>query len=83
MITVNCDDHPLLGRLHKPDPKLPDDAQDQRAVVWIRPADWEVWLDGDEAAARALLKPALVEAFDLTDAMRTDAILQARAPAAG
>jgi putative SOS response-associated peptidase YedK len=85
MITENCDGHPLLGRLHKPDPKLPEDAQDKRAVVWVRPEDWRAWLHGDEATARALLKPAPADAFDPTDAQRTDAILAARkgAPEAG
>jgi hypothetical protein len=41
MITINCDGHPLLGRLHKPDPQLPDDAQDKRSVVPLEPADWD------------------------------------------
>ncbi|MEO7246389.1 MAG: SOS response-associated peptidase family protein, partial [Rubrivivax sp.] len=40
MITLNCDGHALLGRLHKPDPRLPADAQDKRSVLPLEPADW-------------------------------------------
>lgn len=80
MLTINCDGHPLLGRLHKPDPKLPDDAQDKRSVVPLEPADWEAWLGGDEATARALMQVPPAERFVPDDAERTDALLaQARA----
>lgn len=83
MITCNCDGHPLLGRLHKPDPKLPPDAQDKRAVVHIAPERWHDWLRGDNATALQLIKPEAVETFDLDDAHRTDALLaQQRGPGA-
>ncbi|MDI4632428.1 SOS response-associated peptidase family protein [Pelomonas sp. V22] len=72
MITCNCDGHPLLGRLHKPDPKLPDDAQDKRAVAHIAPEHWEQWLHGSADEAVALIRPQPIEAFDLADAQRTD-----------
>lgn len=75
MITINCDGHPLLGRLHKPDPKLPDDAQDKRSVVPLEPAQWQAWLHGDEATARSLMQVPPVERFDLSDAIRTDQLL--------
>jgi len=75
MITINCDGHPLLGRLHKPDPRLPADAQDKRSVVPLEPADWDAWLDGDEATARALLQVPPADRFDRADAERTDAML--------
>jgi hypothetical protein len=82
MLTINCDGHPLLGRLHKPDPKLPADAQDKRSVVPLEPADWDAWLDGDEATARALMQVPPAERFVPEDAERTDALLaQARAAA--
>ena len=55
MITCNCDGHPLLGRLHKPDPTLPADQQDKRAVAHIDPADWSTWLHGPVAEAQARL----------------------------
>lgn len=35
MLTMNADSHPLMSRMHKPDPKLPDDKQDKRSVVVI------------------------------------------------
>ena len=83
MITINCDGHPLLGRLHKPDPKLPPDAQDKRSVVALEPADWERWLRGDEADARALMQVPPAERFDPTVSNETDQRLQAARAAAG
>ncbi len=80
MLTVNCDGHPLLGRLHKPDPKLAPDAQDKRSLVLLEPDEWEQWLVGDEAAARALLAPPPTERFDLAVTAPTDASLQRLAP---
>lgn len=78
MITVNCDGHPLLARLHKPDPKLPADAQDKRSLVPLPPSQWDAWLQGDEAAARALLVAPPADWFDPADAQRTDALLAQR-----
>lgn len=72
MLTINCDGHPLLGRLHKPDPKLPADAQDKRSVVPLQPADWMAWLTGDEATARSLMVVPATELFDGEDAGLTD-----------
>lgn len=70
MITRNCDDHPMLARLHKPDPKLPPDQQDKRSLVHIDPIDWAQWLDGCEEEARALLKLQPTEVFDQSDAIK-------------
>ena len=64
MLTVNCDGHPLLGRLHKPDPKLPDDAQDKRSVVPIEFEDVDTWLFGSAAEASKLIRLSPVEVFD-------------------
>ena len=72
MITINCDDHPLLARLHRPDPKLPAEAQDKRSVVVLEPGDWPAWLDGDEASARSLMTVPPADRFDPTDAIATD-----------
>jgi hypothetical protein len=44
MLTQNCDSHPLLSLMHRPDPKLPADAQDKRSVVPIAPEHWDQWL---------------------------------------
>lgn len=79
MLTVNCDGHPLLGRLHKPDPTLPDDAQDKRSVVSLETEQWAAWLHGCEAEARALLQPPPVDRFDLAVSQSTDAILATKA----
>ena len=60
MLTVNADAHPLMSRMHKPDPKLPADRQDKRSVVAIEPADVEQWLQGKvDEAAELLAPPAL------------------------
>jgi len=75
MITCNCDTHPLLRRLHKPDPKLPANAQDKRSLIHLEPAVWSQWLQGTEADARDLIRPAPAQLFDLADATRTDALL--------
>ena len=70
MLTVNCDGHPLLGRLHKPDPKLPDDAQDKRSVVPLEPDQWAAWLSATVGDAKEMLVPPPTERFDLADAGR-------------
>lgn len=56
MLTQNCDGHPLLGRMHKPDPTLPADAQDKRSVIPVERADWDTWLHGSPEQALALVK---------------------------
>ena len=56
MITQNCDGHPVLGRMHKPDPELPPDQQDKRTVVPLEPQHWDQWLQGSEADAQALIQ---------------------------
>lgn len=83
MITCNCDGHPLLGRLHRHNPKLPDDAQDKRSLVHIDSADWDAWLYGSETDARALIKPQPMDVFDLSDAIATDEALARLRAAAG
>ncbi|BDT66479.1 hypothetical protein os1_06420 [Comamonadaceae bacterium OS-1] len=64
MLTQNCDVHPLLKLMHKPelDPKskLPLAEQDKRTVVPIEQGDWDAWLHGTVEHARALIQvPAL------------------------
>lgn len=56
MLTQNCDGHPVLSRMHKPDPQLPADRQDKRAVVPIERADWDAWLHGSPSQALALIR---------------------------
>lgn len=79
MITRNCNDHPMLNRLHKPDPYLkPGEPEDKRAVVHVEPEHWDAWLRGDEAQARTVLAQLpCPEFFDQADARRTDEALAA------
>lgn len=64
MLTVNADAHPLMSRMHRPDPKLPPDRQDKRSVVAIEPADLQMWLEGAPAAAARLVAPPDVDVMD-------------------
>ncbi len=57
LLTINADQHPVMRRMHKPDPALPADAQDKRSVVAIETADVERWLHGPAEEARGLLRP--------------------------
>ncbi|HQU80460.1 MAG TPA: SOS response-associated peptidase family protein [Azonexus sp.] len=56
MLTVNADTHPLMSRMHKPDPKRPPDQQDKRSVIAIEQADVEQWLTGNVGDAMPLIK---------------------------
>ncbi|KUZ17351.1 hypothetical protein WI28_05415 [Burkholderia diffusa] len=50
MITVNGEGHPIFSRMHKP-------GDEKRAVVILRPGDWEEWLKTPNVeAARAMLQ---------------------------
>lgn len=61
MLTLNADHHPLMNRMHKPDPKLPPDRQDKRMVVVLEPALWDAWLEAPVEQARPLIAMAPVE----------------------
>jgi putative SOS response-associated peptidase YedK len=56
MLTQNCDDHPLLKLMHKPDPKFAADKQDKRAVVPIEQGEWGRWLTGAPEDALSLIR---------------------------
>lgn len=64
MLTINADHHPLMRRMHKPDPKLPPDRQDKRSAIPIEAGDVDQWLAGTLAEAQALLRLTDVETFD-------------------
>jgi putative SOS response-associated peptidase YedK len=64
MLTLNADGHPLMGRMHRPDPKRPPGMQDKRSVVPIEPADVDAWLSGTVAQASQLVRLAPAECFD-------------------
>lgn len=79
-ITCNCDGHPLLGRLHKPDPKLSADAQDKRSLVHVDASVWGQWLTGTAEDALQLIRPSSPDVFDQTDVARTDQMLAEAGP---
>jgi putative SOS response-associated peptidase YedK len=63
MLTLNADRHPIMSRMHKPDPKLPADRQDKRSVVSLELPDIGTWLHGTVDQARQLIRLAPVEVF--------------------
>lgn len=64
MLTVNADAHPIVNRMHKPDPKLPADRQDKRSVVSIEPGAVDQWLQGNRNEAAELLVPPAVNLIE-------------------
>ena len=64
MLTMNADAHPLMRRMHKPDPKLAPHEQDKRSVIAINPDDYDVWLSGPHEGARELIRFTAIEDFD-------------------
>ena len=63
MLTMNADVHPLMRRMHKPDPKFGPNEQDKRSVVVIEPGDFDTWLTGSLEQATALIRLAPVDVF--------------------
>jgi putative SOS response-associated peptidase YedK len=63
MLTQNCDHHPLLKLMHKPDPALPPDQQDKRSVIPIERAHWNQWLNGSIEEAMALVQVPDIDLF--------------------
>ena len=64
MLTMNADTHPLMRRMHKPDPKLGPHEQDKRSVIAIHPDDYDKWLYGPHEGARELIRLTAIEDFD-------------------
>lgn len=64
MLTLNADAHPLMSRMHKPDPKLAADQQDKRSVVVLEPEAWAPWLQATVPVASSLVGLAPVEVFE-------------------
>lgn len=63
MLTLNADDHPIMSRMHKPDPKLPADRQDKRSVVPLELPDIDPWLYGTVEQAAKLIRLPEAEVF--------------------
>lgn len=64
MLTLNADTHPLMNRMHKPDPKRPLNMQDRRSVVPIELEDVDTWLTAPVAQAAPLLRLADAALFN-------------------
>ncbi len=64
MLTLNADAHPLMRRMHKPDPKLGPGEQDKRSVIAIELDEVDAWLEGTVAEASRLLKLPAMDLFD-------------------
>ena len=64
MLTINADEHPLMNRMHRPDPKRPPNMQDKRSVIPIALEDVDSWLFAPQVEAAALMRLAPVEVFE-------------------
>ena len=64
LLTLNADEHRLMNRMHRPDPKRPSHLQDKRSVVPVEAEDADIWLFGTLTEAHALVKLAPEAAFD-------------------
>ncbi len=64
MLTINADAHPLMSRMHKPNPKLPADKQDKRSVIPLNPENYDDWLAGTVTDAGQLLRLTEVDLFE-------------------
>ena len=64
MVTLNADHHPLLNRMHRPDPTRPETMQDKRAVVPLAPSAFKVWLRGAIEEATAVLQLPDTEVYN-------------------
>lgn len=61
MITQNCNSHPLLSLMHKPERDefgdiKPLELQDKRSAVIVEKCDWDTWLHGTVEEALALIR---------------------------
>jgi len=63
MLTMNADSHPLMRRMHRPDPKVGPHEQDKRSVIAVEAADWDTWLQGPHEHAQALVRLTPIEVF--------------------
>jgi hypothetical protein len=60
-LTLNADQHPLMNRMHKPDPKRPPHMQDKRSVMPIAFENVDSWLFGTVEEASTLRQLPSVE----------------------
>jgi putative SOS response-associated peptidase YedK len=69
MLTMNADAHPLMSRMHRPDPRRPPQLQDKRSVIPIEMQDVDTWLSAPRPQAAELLRLAPVEVFEAAPAV--------------
>lgn len=60
MLTINADSHPMMSRMHRPDPKLPPDQQDKRSDV---ATEFE-YVDLADGPPAGLVKPPFIHVLD-------------------
>lgn len=60
---INADAHPLMKRMHKPDPKLTPEMQDKHSAVPIQPEGVDTWISAPQAHAAHLVRLADVQLF--------------------
>lgn len=77
MLTLNADAHPLMNRMHKPDPSRPPHAQDKHSVIPIAPADVDQWLNVSRDDVKTLFTLPPLAAFDAVplDAPRQSSLI--------
>ena len=56
LLTINADQHPVMGRFHRP-------GDEKRSLVPIAREDWAAWLDDDPESAFRLLLPMQPEQY--------------------
>lgn len=49
MLTINCDEHPVLRRFHGPE-------DEKRSLVHVPPEEFDAWLNTDPETARSFLQ---------------------------
>jgi putative SOS response-associated peptidase YedK len=64
MLTINADDHPLMRRMHRPDPQFGPDEQDKRSVAALDLAEVAQWLHGTPEEAAALVRAPAMAVID-------------------
>ena len=69
MLTIDADAHPLMNRMHRPDPKRPPDMQDKLSVTAIRLEDVDRWFTAPVQQAAELMRLAPVVDFEETPAV--------------
>jgi hypothetical protein len=61
LLTINADQHLVMRRMHRPDPKRATNMQDKRSVVSIQVEDVDQWLFGTVEEAKGLVRLPVFE----------------------